>query len=101
MIAQIPSEVINQIPDWFLGLLAFGSLGIISAGATAFVRYVISKNKTEMTEMKTAIVEMSKSVIEVAAMVKVHEYRITDQATDIKELQRQMNGHHIVKYTKE
>lgn len=100
MITQIPSNVLAQIPEWFWVCLAIGCLGIISAGASTFIKYVINKNKTEMSDMKMAITEMSKSMIDIASLVKVHEYRINDNANDIRELQSHVNGNLIVNYKK-
>ena len=104
MILEIPATPENQIPSWFWYVVAIGSVSILATGFGWVLKYVLNKNKEEWTEMRNSVTSTSQSVKGVSDSVKdlvgtvrLHEFRINDNTDDIKDIQRQMNGH-IVKY---
>ena len=102
---MIPSVIANEVPMWFWAILATGLVAILATCLGVIVKYVLKKNEEEWNDMRNSVTATSRSVMAVSdsvkdlvGTVKLHEYRINDNSTDIRDIQKQLNGHHIVKY---
>jgi len=88
---SIPAE---QIPLWFWII----AIVVLVACIVALFKYIVGRNKDDWNEVREGLKTLTHSVNDLIKIQTLHTHQISDNSSDIKDLQNKISGTTIVKY---